>query len=161
MPIDVIRRNADAALLPSPRYGGPPYGRGARAEGESWRRAFAGDPREAGAARGFVRFLLEGFPRRDDVVQVVAEFVANALQHTASGAPGGAYVVEVCRWGDAVTVAVSDEGGESEPSPLPYARSADELREGGRGLLTVAATASEWGWYGNARGRTFTALFHG
>jgi hypothetical protein len=38
---------------------------------------------------------------------------------------------------------------------------AAELAEGGRGLRTISLTAESWGWHGNDRGRTVTAVFAG
>ncbi|GAA0340750.1 hypothetical protein GCM10010151_32970 [Actinoallomurus spadix] len=86
---------------------------------------------------------------------MVAELVANALCHTRSGLPGGAFIVEVRRWRTGVAVSVSDQGALREPA----AGDAEELAEGGRGLRTVEALASRWGWAGDASGRTVIAVF--
>jgi anti-sigma regulatory factor (Ser/Thr protein kinase) len=86
---------------------------------------------------------------------IADEFVVNALRHTKSGSFEGAFAVEVRRWPDRVLIAVSDQGGPTEP----VATEADELAESGRGLRTVAALADSWGWHGNERGRTVTAVF--
>ncbi|HEX2316895.1 MAG TPA: ATP-binding protein [Thermomonospora sp.] len=129
-----------------------------------WRRSFAGLPEEARRAREFTRFLLEGFPRVDDVVLAAAELVANALRHTRSGAPGGLFVLEVRRWRGGAALTVIDQGGPSDPVPGSLDRSADGdlewLPESGRGLLTVSATASWWDWCGGPAGRTVTAVFY-
>ncbi|WP_143227945.1 ATP-binding protein [Actinomadura meyerae] len=45
------------------------------------------------AVRAFVRGLLDGTPRVHDAELVIAELAANALQHTPSGDPGGAFRV--------------------------------------------------------------------
>jgi anti-sigma regulatory factor (Ser/Thr protein kinase) len=98
---------------------------------------------------------LAGHSALDDVVSVVAELVANAVRHTRSGLPGGVLVVEVRRWRGGVAVAVSDQGGLSEPC----VGEAGEMAESGRGLCAVQALASRWGWAGDAGGRTVIGIF--
>jgi anti-sigma regulatory factor (Ser/Thr protein kinase) len=106
-------------------------------------------------AREFAGFLLADLPRVDDAVLVVSEFAANALRHTASARPGGRYLLEIRRWRDGASVALTDEGSHKVPRvPEP-----DDLSECGRGLQTVRALATEWHWTGDRRGRTFTAAF--
>jgi serine/threonine-protein kinase RsbW len=121
-----------------------------------WRRVFPGVPEQARQAREFVRFLLDGFPDADDVVQAAAELVANAVTHTRSGGPGGSYMLEIRRWPTGSSLALTDQGGSQEPSP----GTDGELREHGYGLLTVRHLATWWGWHGTTRGRTVTAVFH-
>ncbi|GAA4225664.1 hypothetical protein GCM10022254_08040 [Actinomadura meridiana] len=99
--------------------------------------------------------LLDGFPLLDDVLLAVDELIANALRHTKSGQPGGVFAVEVVRWDSMVTVAVTDEGGPCEPVASEAAGDA----ECGRGLRTVSLMAAGWGWFGNDRSRTVTAVF--
>jgi anti-sigma regulatory factor (Ser/Thr protein kinase) len=106
-------------------------------------------------AREFAGYLLADLPRVDDVVLVVSEFAANALRHTASARPGGHYLLEVRRWRDGASVALTDEGSHK----VPQVPELDDLSECGRGLQTVRALASEWHWTGDCRGRTFTAAF--
>lgn len=131
-----------------------------------WRRAFPGLPPAARRARDFVTFLLEGFTRADDVVLVAGEMVANVLQHTRSGRPGGIFVIELRRWRGGVALTVIDQGGPSDPSPksLRVSDGSDgelwDLPESGRGLLTISATATWWDWCGGHTGRTVTAVFH-
>ncbi|RAY15982.1 ATP-binding protein [Actinomadura craniellae] len=131
-----------------------------------WRRAFAGRPAEARRARDFVGFLMAGFARADDMVLAAGELVANVLQHTRSGLPGGLFVVEVRRWRGGAALTVIDQGGDGEPRSRPpcdgFDGSVDELcalAESGRGLLTISATASWWDWCGGPAGRTVTAVF--
>jgi serine/threonine-protein kinase RsbW len=120
-----------------------------------WRRSFPGLAERVRQAREFVGFLLADLPQVEDVMLVVSEFAANALRHTASAHPGGHYLVEVRRWSDGATVALTDEGSHKVPNiPEP-----DDLAECGRGLQTVCALASEWHWTGDHCGRTFTAHF--
>lgn len=121
-----------------------------------WRRGFpGGDAGQARAARRFVACLLADRPYLDDAVLVADELVANALRHTRSGEYGGCFTVEVLSTGDGMAVAVTDQGGTGEP----VVRCAADTDQSGRGLHIVSATAASWGWYGNARGRTVSALF--
>ena len=120
-----------------------------------WRRSFPGLAEHVRQAREFAGFLLADLPRVDDAVLVVSEFAANALRHTASSRPGGRYLLEIRRWRDGASVALTDEGSHKVPRvPEP-----DDLSECGRGLQTVRALATEWHWTGDRRGRTFTAAF--
>jgi serine/threonine-protein kinase RsbW len=120
-----------------------------------WCRTFPGELVEARSARRFTAALLDGAPRFDDVLLVVDELVVNALRHTKSGQAGGSFAVEIARWDSGVRVAVTDQGGPSEP----VGGDADFDAESGRGLRTVSLTADGWGWFGNERSRTVTALF--
>ncbi|MDL4821172.1 ATP-binding protein [Actinomadura opuntiae] len=122
-----------------------------------WRRSFPGAAEQARAVRRFVGCLLDGFPRLDDVLLAADELVVNALRHTESGRCGGRFTVEVAHAYDHVRVSVSDQGGPGEP----VCREAGELDESGRGLRTVSLTAASWGWHGNDRGRTVSAVFAG
>ncbi|HZE34224.1 MAG TPA: ATP-binding protein [Actinoallomurus sp.] len=120
-----------------------------------WRRSFPGSAEQVRQAREFAGFLLADLPRVDDAILVVSEFAANALRHTASSRPGGHFLLEVRRWRDGASVALTDEGSHKVPRvPEP-----DDLSECGRGLQTVRALATEWHWTGDRRGRTFTAAF--
>jgi serine/threonine-protein kinase RsbW len=120
-----------------------------------WRRAFPGRPEQASVVRRFAETLLHGCPLVDDVLLVADELVVNALRHTGSGRPGGSFAVEIRRERAEVVVMVTDQGCLTEPAPAD----ADELAESGRGLRTVSLLATSWGWYGNAGGRTVTAVF--
>ena len=119
-----------------------------------WRRTFPGRPDQARAVRAFVAALFPGCPQLDDMLLAADELVVNALRHTKSG-QGGSFLVEVLRAVDRVAVSVADEGGPSEP----VATDADQLAESGRGLRTVSLVADSWGWHGNDRGRTVSAVF--
>lgn len=120
-----------------------------------WWRVFPGRPCSAAAVRRFVAALLDDHPLLDEVLLAADELVVNAIRHTRSALDGGCVTVEVCHWFAGVAIAVSDQGGPSEPAP----RDVDDLAESGRGLRTVSALANGWGWYGNARGRTVIAVF--
>jgi anti-sigma regulatory factor (Ser/Thr protein kinase) len=125
-----------------------------------WRRSFAGRPEEARNVRKFIGFLTAGCPKADDVVQSADELFNNAIEHTRCRLPGGLVLVEVRRWVEqaeqCVAMAITDQGGPDAPRPN---LTEDGESEHGRGLRTVAATASSWGWYGNNSSRTVTAVF--
>lgn len=120
-----------------------------------WNRSFPGSADQAARVRGFIAALLPECPVIDDLLLTADEFVVNALRHTKSGRSEGEFTVEVRRRHGHVLIAVTDQGGPTEP----VATDADELAESGRGLRTVAAIADGWGWYGNEHGRTVTAVF--
>ncbi|WP_131742588.1 ATP-binding protein [Actinomadura roseirufa] len=124
-------------------------------DAQRWRRPFPGEPVQAAAARRFTAALLAGCPRLDDVLLAVDELVVNALRHTKSGQDGGTFTVEIARWDGGIAVSVADQGGPSEPVAGDPGLDA----ESGRGLRTVSAAADGWGWFGNDRSRTVTALF--
>ncbi|RAY17129.1 ATP-binding protein [Actinomadura craniellae] len=125
------------------------------AAAQRWRRTFPGEPEQAAAARRFAAALLPDCPFLDDVLLATGEMVGNALRHTKSGRSGGRFAVEIRRTGDLIAVAVTDEGGPTEPATPD----ADPLAESGRGLRTVSACTTGWGWFGNETGRTVTAVF--
>lgn len=120
-----------------------------------WRREFPGTTDQVRVVRSFAAHLLAGFPALDDVLLVLDELAVNALRHTRSGQDGGHFTVDIQKDVAGVIVLVSDEGGQGEPRV--YA--ADELAEGGRGLLTVEALAATWSWMGDSDGRTVRATF--
>ncbi|GAA4494572.1 hypothetical protein GCM10023191_033990 [Actinoallomurus oryzae] len=120
-----------------------------------WHRSFPGSADQAARVRGFIAALMPDCPVIDDLLLAADEFVVNVLRHTKSGRSEGGFTVEVrCRPGQ-VLIAVTDQGGPTEP----VATDVDDLAESGRGLRTVAALADSWGWHGNEHGRTVTAVF--
>ena len=125
-------------------------------EVQFWRRSYPARPEQARELRRFLACLLADFPNLDDVISAAAEMYDNGIQHTLSKQPGGVIRVEVRRWpSHCVTVALTDQGGPNEPRP----READENDEHGRGLAILNATTTYWGWHGDMRGRTVTAIF--
>lgn len=128
------------------------------AEIMSWRRTYAGRADQAREVRRFVGTLLADLPNVDDVIAAAAELFGNAIGHTRSGLPGGHLTLEVRRWpGCGVTLSVTDQGGPGEPR----AREPTDDLESGRGLTMLSAFATAWGWHGDVRGRTVTAIFLG
>jgi len=113
-----------------------------------WRRVFPGHQRELSELRRWLSSLLPKCPARDDVFSVATELGSNALEHTASGKPGGWFAVEITWHPNAVLVAVADCGGPAEPRVI------DDLDgERGRGLLLVQGLSMRTGWTGDGRGR--------
>jgi anti-sigma regulatory factor (Ser/Thr protein kinase) len=105
------------------------------------------------SARRFVRGILEGSPRADDLELIAAELISNAILHSPSGDDGGEFTVTV-RTGDGwVRVEVSDTGtGEWHPPD-----GADLDAEYGRGLAIIAALADKFGHDVSIRGQTVWA----
>jgi anti-sigma regulatory factor (Ser/Thr protein kinase) len=113
-----------------------------------WRREFPGHQRELSALRRWLSSLLPQCPARDDVLSVASELGSNALEHTASGNPGGWFAVEITWHPKAVLVAVADCGGPAQPRVID-----DPDGERGRGLLLVKGLTVRTGWTGDGRGR--------
>ena len=70
-----------------------------------------GRPESARAAREFAAGCLAGCPSSDDAVLCVDELVANAIQHSRSGLPGGTIEVRIAvAAGEWLRVEVKDAG---------------------------------------------------
>jgi anti-sigma regulatory factor (Ser/Thr protein kinase) len=102
---------------------------------------FPGLPAIVPSARRFVRGILAGSPRAEDMELIAAELVSNAILHTPSGGDGGEFTLAVRTEPGWARVEVTDAGvghwnarGDG---------SADE--EYGRGLAIVAAFADKFG----------------
>jgi hypothetical protein len=115
--------------------------------GLRWRRAFPGEDRQLGVLRRWLESLLPECAARDDVACVATELGTNAVRHTASG-QGGSFAVEITWDGQAVRVAVADEGAPGAPQVLD-----DPASETGRGLLVVRGLSVRTGVCGDHRGR--------
>jgi serine/threonine-protein kinase RsbW len=110
--------------------------------------AFRGSLDQVRLARRFAARVLEGWPAADEIVLCVSELAANAVVHSASGAPGGVFWLRLTAVpGEFVRIEVSDQGG-------PWAgREYDGERP--HGLDIVRKLASAFGVVGDARsGRT-------
>jgi anti-sigma regulatory factor (Ser/Thr protein kinase) len=114
---------------------------------------FAGSPASAPAARRLIRRMLAGCPRLDDCELVASEFIANAIQHSASGGKDGTFVLRVVAGEGRVRIEVEDQGRYGQPGgwhrgvargvvPAPTDACA---AVGGRGLLLVQAIADQTG----------------
>lgn len=109
-----------------------------------WSRIFDGRPEEVAEARRFARVICDDHEIADVVALVVSELSTNAVEHTASGGPGGLFVVELEVDPAEVRVAVVDMGSDSEPSTR-LNDPADPWSVSGRGLCIVEAVAAKWG----------------
>ncbi|WP_370336155.1 ATP-binding protein [Catenulispora sp. MAP5-51] len=118
-----------------------------------WSKEFAGRPECLVEARRFTFAVLGGCEAAYTVALVVDELAGNAIKHTASGAPGGEFVLRLTRSADRVRVRVDDHGG-----PLtPILRAPDEQDEAGRGLTIVAMLSASWGVDGDETARSVWA----
>jgi serine/threonine-protein kinase RsbW len=113
-----------------------------------WQRVFPGHERELSRLRRWLAALLPECPERDEVLSVATELGSNALEHTASGKPGGSFTVEVAWHQSVVHVAVADGGSPGDPRLIE-----DLDQERGRGLLLVHGLSVRAGWTGDERGR--------
>ncbi|MET7339137.1 ATP-binding protein [Nonomuraea sp. NPDC005650] len=103
-------------------------------------RSFVGIPATVSEARAWVREVLpKGCGRVDDVLLVVSELATNAVLHSASGAPGGRYAVqlEVDPGAHSVGVTCIDMGPVLVKASRP-------VGEGGHGLALVKELADTY-----------------
>jgi anti-sigma regulatory factor (Ser/Thr protein kinase) len=102
-------------------------------------RVFLGTPDQIRAVRGYVRTGFAGHAAAQDAELVASELATNAVSHSASGLPGGIFLVHLARLspGD-VAIIVTDQGGTDHPR-LP---DAGLDSESGRGLAVVHALSS-------------------
>lgn len=110
-----------------------------RPEGTAFERSYPGMKDQVRQVRKDLATVVERCPFADDLILLASELSANAVVHSRSGLPGGAFTVRVeVRMGSFVCLEIGDEGGpwiEREP---------DEER--GRGLAMVAALAGDGNW---------------
>jgi len=118
-----------------------------------WSRKFAGLPECLAEARIFTFAVLGESDGAHTVALVADELAGNAVKHSASGAPGGEFVLRLAMFGDWCRVRVDDQGGPSTPS----VRVAEEEDEAGRGLTIVALLSARWGVDGDERSRSVWA----
>ena len=102
---------------------------------------FPGLPAIVPSARRFVRGILAGSPRADDMGLITAELASNAIRHTPSGQDGGEWLE------------VSDTGTGEWSGP----RDAADDDEYGRGLAIVAELSDKFGHDVRAGGQTVWA----
>lgn len=116
-------------------------------------RVFAGVPAEVGAARRWVRSIVEEAicsAVADDAVLVVSELATNALRYSVSGRPGGQFTVSVAPRPDGVLLQVRDQG----PVPDAAGNGCGPAEVDGHGwglglvseLAAVFGTATGEGW---------------
>jgi anti-sigma regulatory factor (Ser/Thr protein kinase) len=114
---------------------------------------FPGLPAIVPSARRFVRGILAGSPRAEDIELITAELAANAIRHTPSGQDGGEFTVTVRTEPGWARVEVSDAGTGQWSAP----RDGPDDEEYGRGLAIVAALADKLGHDIRADGQTVWA----
>ena len=124
-----------------------------------WSRSFPGLPEHLGEVRRFTQMVLGDAPGTELVVMAVSELAGNAIVHTASGAPGGQFVVHLAAFADRWKVRVDDQGSLSEPHVVvdPIAEDAEWDSESGRGLAMVASISQKWGVIGGRCARAVWA----
>lgn len=114
-----------------------------------------GDPRAAGAARHFLRGLLEEWQVEGDQLDTaelcLSELVTNAVIHAGTSSELTVSLEE-----GLLTVVVRDLGGSSRPAEatVHLVEDDDPLRVFGRGLQLVDALADRWGSESDATGTT-------
>lgn len=102
---------------------------------------FPGVPAIVSSARRFVRGILAGCPRADEMELIASELASNAIRHTPSGQLGGQFTITVRTAPGWARLEVADTGtghwsAPDIPGPDP---------EYGRGLAIVAALADKLG----------------
>ncbi|WP_433546290.1 ATP-binding protein [Streptomyces sp. CA-294286] len=104
---------------------------------------FRRERRSVPEARRFVGLVLAELgdaARSDDVLLCVSELATNALEHGVP--PGRGFQIRVWAARDLVRLEVHDSG---PGKPRKAEVGGPALKEGGRGLLIVAALADNWG----------------
>lgn len=124
-----------------------------------WSRNFPGLAENLAEVRQFTQMVLGDAPGADLVVLAVSELAGNAIVHTASGAPGGQFVVHLAAFADRWKVRVDDEGSPTEPHVVVDGidEDAEWDCESGRGLAMVAAISEKWGVLGDGHARAVWA----
>jgi anti-sigma regulatory factor (Ser/Thr protein kinase) len=119
---------------------------------------FPGLPAIVPSARRFVRGILAGSPRADDMELITAELVSNAIRHTPSGRDGGEFTLTVHTEPGWARVEVSDAGTSEWTGPRDASdEEEEEEEEYGRGLAIVAALADKLGHDVRSSGQTVWA----
>ena len=118
-----------------------------------WSKEFAGRPECLAEARRFTIAVLGESDGAHTAALVADELAGNAIKHTASGGPGGEFVLCLARFGNRCRVRVDDQGGPTTPSVCP----ADDEDEAGRGLTIVDMLSARWGVEGDEHARSVWA----
>lgn len=104
----------------------------------AYSRSFPGTPAQVHQARTFLTETIKGFPEADDAVLLLSELCANACAHTASGQPGGTFVVRICAWPGAHLHAEVEDQGSAWDGDLSAAQPP-------HGLFLLRALSTECG----------------
>ena len=110
-----------------------------------WSRAFPGRPDQVRLARQYLAQVLEGSPVAEDAVLCLSELASNAVVHSRSRQPGGAFTVRAQLQSQHLRVEVCDQGGSWDSSGRLNAED-----QNGRGLLIVGRLAARWGCEGHS-----------
>lgn len=113
-----------------------------------------GRPRAVSGARAFVAAAVHAAGKSAAVdpeaaTLLTSELVTNAIQHTASGAPGGTVTIVVIDVAHGVLIEVSDGGSAG----VPIVKS-DPFAPDGHGLYLVKQLAAQWGYLRDQAGTT-------
>jgi anti-sigma regulatory factor (Ser/Thr protein kinase) len=130
-----------------------------------WSKSFYGLPEHLTKVREFTRLVAGGRDGAELVEMVVSELAGNAIQHSASGRPGGKFTLELADLQDGWHIRVVDQGGPKVPSAcaltsIEDAEDLDDLGdeiEAGRGLAIVAEVSASWGFLGDHTTRSVWA----
>ena len=126
-----------------------------------WSRSFPGLAECLAEVRQFTQMVLGNRPGTDLVVLAVSELAGNAIVHTASGEPGGQFVVHLAAFADRWQVRVDDEGSPTDPrivvADTGEGGETDWGAEAGRGLAMVNAVSRKWGVLGDHYARAVWA----
>jgi anti-sigma regulatory factor (Ser/Thr protein kinase) len=124
-----------------------------------WSRSFPGLAEHLAEVRQFTQMVLGDAPGSELVLLAVSELAGNAIVHTASGAPGGQFVVHLEAFADHWRVRVDDEGSATEPHVVLDELDAEDDwdAESGRGLAMVASISHKWGVLGDRDARSVWA----
>jgi anti-sigma regulatory factor (Ser/Thr protein kinase) len=120
-----------------------------------WSRSFQGLAESLSEVRRFTAAVLGDRPGVDLVVLAASELAGNAVLHSASGRPGGQFVVHLASFADRWQIRVDDEGGLGEPVLTEPGE--EEPGEAGRGLALIAAVSRSWGVLGDHYARAVWA----
>ena len=103
----------------------------------SWARTFEALPSRVGDARRFLASILSDSSLTGDALICLSEIATNAVLHSNSGQPHGAFTVRVSLGKSTLRVEVEDQGG-------PWAHGYHNDGQSGRGLLIVSQLATTW-----------------
>jgi serine/threonine-protein kinase RsbW len=102
-------------------------------------RSYPGTQDQVRNVRADLALVVDGWPLADDFVLLASELSTNAIVHSRSGLPGGAFTIRAeVRPGLYAWLEVEDQGG-------PWIER-DTGEEHGRGLALVACLAGEGNW---------------
>jgi len=105
-------------------------------------------------ARSFVTRTLSAAGKAADIdsdaaTLLTSELVTNAIQHTASGAPGGTVTIVIIDVARGVLIEVIDDGSAGVPVVK-----GDPFTPDGHGLYLVKQLAAQWGYLRDQAGTT-------